>query len=79
MRSLPRRQTGIPTSLFEESEMHICPEEIMAFMMTMPFIGFAFHWLRHKLTGSKCPNDETCVPRCEHQVIEDVVHDPLDP
>lgn len=29
--------------------MHICPDEIMAFIYALPFLGTAFHWLRHKL------------------------------
>ena len=56
---------------------HICPDEILMFMMALPFIGGAFHWLRHKLRRTKCREDQDCIPKCEHPVGE--VHDPLDP
>jgi hypothetical protein len=59
---------------------HICPDEIFAFMMALPIIGGAFHWLRHKLWGTKCPEDSSCTPKCDHHVIEDDgAYDPLDP
>jgi hypothetical protein len=59
---------------------HICPQEIMAFMMALPFIGFAAHWVRHKLVGDRCQSDKDCVPKCNHQVIQkDEVEDLLDP
>ena len=59
---------------------HICPDEIMMFMIALPFVGGAFHWLRHKLKKTKCHNDDTCIPKCDHPVVRDgEVYDPLDP
>ena len=57
---------------------HICPDEIIAFMMAMPFIGAAFHWLRHKWSRTRCHSNDTCIPKCEHLVTEEI-YDPLDP
>lgn len=59
--------------------IHICPDEILMFLMALPFIGGAFHHLRHKFKRTKCRNDYDCVPKCEHPVVEDKVYDPLDP
>jgi hypothetical protein len=51
--------------------MHICPDEIMAFMMAMPFVGYAFHWVRHKLKGeqpcAELEDEGSCsLETCEH-------------
>ena len=60
--------------------MHICPDEIIAFIMLLPFIGHIVHRLRHKLGRTVCLHDETCAPKCNHPVVRNnEVHDPLDP
>jgi hypothetical protein len=51
--------------------IHICPDEIFMLMMALPFIGGAFHWIRHKLKGQKpCTDlkeDGSCsLGECEH-------------
>jgi hypothetical protein len=50
---------------------HICPEEILLFMMALPIAGQAIHWLRHKLRGgnpcSKLNQEGSCsLAKCEH-------------
>lgn len=52
----------------------------MAVAMSLPFVGWFFHWLRHKLAGTKCAIDTSCTPECDHPVVKDEgVYDPLDP
>lgn len=52
----------------------------MAVAMSLPFIGWILHWVRHKLGRTVCMRDETCVPKCEHPVVkDDEIYDPLDP
>jgi hypothetical protein len=70
-----REQTGTSKG----ANMHICPDEIVAFIMVLPFVGGVIHWVRHKLKRTKCRNDATCVPKCEHSVVKDELYDPLDP
>jgi len=57
---------------------HICPNEIMAATMALPFIGAAFHWLIHKVRGErKCQTEPCKLTKCVHE--SEAVLDPLDP
>ena len=59
---------------------HICPDEIFLFMMSLPFIGVAFHWLRHRLRRTKCHKNQDCIPKCEcDELKKEEIYDPLDP
>lgn len=63
---------------------HFCPDEIMMLMMALPFIGGAFHWLRHKLKGqttcSELEIEGSCsLATCEHSEPHSTSCDPLDP
>lgn len=64
---------------------HICPDEIFMFMMALPFVGGAIHWLRHKLRGgktcSKLAQEGSCsLETCKHsEKHSESSYDPLDP
>jgi len=52
--------------------------------MTLPFIGWIFHWVRHKLKGQKpcsdLENEGSCsLGQCEHSEEHSEIYDPLDP
>lgn len=51
---------------------HICSDEIIAFLMLFPFIGYYFARLKeyfHSKFGSKCPNHHCESEKCKNEEV----------